>query len=315
MELTPEKIYEDYRNKNLDKNSTLELLFSIIENVDSDNVRIESVNVLEKIGIKNDKLFKFLENLLISDASERIRNAAAKVIKNNFIEKALPLLKWTMRYESAYDCIITVIETLVKLNTESSKSILINELEKLKKRKYLIADKKFTNKSFKKDLKKLLKIKKIEEFSLQEIAEILINYKTIAALKEKFYTVYYELENALVTKLDLSDIEYEVRGWKSEFKNNIKDLSEITGLKNLKSLKYLYLANNPIKDIKDLLELELLTHLYISNNNISDIKNLEYLKKMTNLSYLDITGNEIAKKINIHEFNPDLEIKLIKDYF
>ena len=111
-------------------------------------------------------------------------------------------------------------------------------------------------------------------------------------------------------KLDLSDIEYEVRGWKSEFKNNIKDLSEIPGLTHLKSLKYLYLSNNQISIIKDLVNLPELTQLYLSNNEIADEINLEYISMLPNLTHIDITGNELAKKVSCEDFKDNLHVKL-----
>ena len=40
-----------------------------------------------------------------------------------------------------------------------------------------------------------------------DLAQIIINYKIMSALTKKFYSVYFELENALVVKLDLADVE------------------------------------------------------------------------------------------------------------
>ena len=64
MDLTPEKIYEDFRKNNLDKSTAFELLISLIEHSDDDNIRVESIKNLEKIGIDNNKLFKLFENNL-----------------------------------------------------------------------------------------------------------------------------------------------------------------------------------------------------------------------------------------------------------
>jgi hypothetical protein len=176
--------------------------------------------------------------------------------------------------------------------------------------KYLLPGSNISNKPFRKDLKKLFKTKKIEHVSQSDLFDIVMNFKIIAALKSKFYSVYYELENAKVIKLDLSDIEYEVRGWKSEFKNNIKNLSEIPGLTHLKSLKFLYLSNNQISIIKDLVNLPELTQLYLSNNKIADEINLKYIKMLPNLTYLDITGNKLAKKVRCEDFKNNLHVKL-----
>jgi len=311
MELTPKRIYEEVTKKNLDISSAFKMLSSIIENSSNEDVRIESFKVLEKIGVIDNKSYKFIENLLISDSSWEIRNAAAYCLTEKFQNRAIQPLKWAIKYEEIYECLITIINSFVKLKTQESKQILIDEVKKIKKRKYLFSDAKVMNKLFKKQLKELFKNRKIEDFTHMELADIIINYKTIIALKKNFFNVYYELENGKVIKLDLSDVEFEVRGWKSEFNNNIQDLLDIPGLKNLKHLKYLYLSNNHISNIKALLELPNLSHLYISKNMLVEKQNIEYIKQMANqnhLRYINISGNKIVNQIVIQEFNPKLEI-------
>lgn len=309
MVLIPKKILEDYKNNNLNKQSAIKSLISLIENSDNDEIRVECLRNFEKIGIDGEKIFKFLENLLISDSSNDVRRVTAELIQKNFIKKALPVMKWAITYETDCDCLYYIINALKKINNEASKSVLIEEVRKIKKLKYLLPDSNISNKPFKKDLKKLFKAQKFEVLDL-ELADIIINFKIIAALKKKYYSVYYELENAKVIKLDLTDIEYEVRGWKSEFKNNIKELSEVPGLRYLKSLQFLYLSNNQITDLKYLLNLPELTHLYVSNNKIADSINLQYLKKMPNLTFLDISGNELVKKVNCDDFKEGPTVKL-----
>jgi len=310
MVLIPKKILEDYESNNLDRQSAIKSFISLIENSDNNEVRVECLRNFEKIGIKGEEIFKFLENLLISDLSNDVRTVTAELIRNNFIDKALPVMKWAIIYETNCECLYYVLSALKLINNEESRSVVIDEIKKIKKMKYLLPDSNISNKPFRKDLKKLFKTKKVEHYSQSELVDIIMNFKIIAALKNKFYSVYYELDNAKVVKLDLSDIEYEVRGWKSEFKNNIKDLSEISGLTRLKSLKYLYLSNNQISNIKDLVNLPELTQLYLSNNIIKDEINLEYIRMLPNLTYLDISGNYLAKKVSCEDFNDNLHVKL-----
>ncbi|MBD3211043.1 MAG: leucine-rich repeat protein [Candidatus Lokiarchaeota archaeon] len=108
----------------------------------------------------------------------------------------------------------------------------------------------------------------------------------------------------------MSDIEFEVRGWKAEFRNAIEDLSEITGLLNLQSLKHLDLSNNRIKDIKELASLKNLKYLFLANNQIEDEKNIKFLKGIKNLAYLDISSNKIAYCSDNFIFNKNIEIKV-----
>ena len=313
MEINPKKIYEDFKNNNIDRFTAAKLLKSLIENSDITSIRIESLTILEKLNLYDNNTFKFIENLLISDSNTRIRLTAANIIKNNFIEKGLDPMKWVIQYEIDIDCLKTILDTLVIIGNTESRLILINEIKKIRKEKYLDKSKRIDNKKFKRSIKKVLKERKDESFSHEELAQIIINFKVIAVLTQKFYSVYFELENALVVKLDLADVEYEVRGWKADFKNNITEISDITGLKYLKQLKYLDISNNLIKNVKDLLDVENLSYLLISNNKIADIENLDYFKKMTNLVYLDISDNEFVAKID--KQIETLDVKLRKFYY
>jgi len=313
MEISPEKIYDDIKAGNLDKTSAIESLISIVENSDIDDIRVKSLEILEKIDVNSDSIFKFLENLMISDSSGKIRNTAVFFIKKHFKDRAFNIMKWAIKYETDYDILVTIIKTLEDINSKESKVALIDELKRIVKVKYLDKERRIDNKKFKKSLKKLLREKSIDSITHSTLAEIAINFMTISLLTKKFYSVFFEVEKGLIVKLDLADVEYEVRGWKGDYKNNIRKISEITGLSNLKNLTELNISNNLIEDIKDLVLLEKLTHLYISNNKIKDLKNLAYLKKMTKLNYLDIAGNQISNHIDITEFK-NLELNLKKFY-
>ncbi len=314
MEQSPKKIYENFLEKNLDKHTAVDLLISIIENSDDDIERIKCVENLKKMGEKNDKIYKIFENLLLADTNEKVRNIAIEAIRDIFINRAFTPMKWAIEYESDYYCLVNIIKTLVNVNSLESKSILINEIQKISKIKYLDKAKRIDNKKFKKSLKSLLKSKKFESFSHNELADIIINFKTISELTKKFYSVYFELDNALVAKLDLADVEYEVRGWKADYKNNITDISEITGLKYLKYLTHLNISNNQLRSIHELIYLENLTHLYLFNNLIKDMKNVEYIKQIINLKYIDLAHNPIASYLTSQDFEK-IEVTLAKPYF
>ena len=126
---------------------------------------------------------------------------------------------------------------------------------------------------------------------------------------KNFYTLYYKVEDGLVTGLDLSDLGWNVNVWRQKYAERIEKISEIVGLMNLKHLKSLDLFNNRIRDVKDLIKLENLTHLYISNNKLN-IDNLKNFEKMDKLKFLDIHRNEIADSIEIQEIRKNLNVKI-----
>ena len=292
----------------MDKNTAIATLFSLIEDSDDIDIVINSINNLIKIDGKSENVFKLLENLLISDSNEEVRIISANLIKENYIDKALGPMKWAIQYESNYNCIKNVVGTLESINTNESRMVLINEIKRIKKKKYIDDAKQYNNKKFRRELKHLFKNKTLRNYTIRHLAEIIISFRTIEALIKKFYTVYYELEEGLVVGLDLSDLGWNVNVWKQPYAERIQDISEIIGLFDLTHLKKLDLSRNRIRDVKTLIKLKELTNLKISNNRIEEPENFDYFKNMKSLKFLDIRNNKIAEKINIKEFDKELEI-------
>ncbi|MFX0000538.1 MAG: hypothetical protein ACFE9Q_08865 [Candidatus Hodarchaeota archaeon] len=313
MDLTPKRIYEELGNSKINKFRAYDILISLIENSESEEIRISAIKYLEKIEVNPEHLFNLLENLLISDSNSEIRNRAAKFLKNSFLEKSFNTFKWVIKHETDYECLIIAIRSLEEINSNESKLILINEIKKITRIKILNKERKTENKKFKKVIKKFIKTKKLINFTHTELGEILINYLTIFNLINQYPNVYYELDpqNGLIRELDLSDyMEYEVKGTPFGWKNNIQSIKEIIGLKYLKKLKKIDLSNNLITDAKDLLNLKELTHLILRNNKIIEKENLNYFKRLSNLEFLDLRGNELAKKIKLNEFDPKINVLL-----
>ena len=313
MELNPIRIYEDYNNNRLDKSTAIKQLISIIENYDDDTTREDSIKVLDNIKLISENLFALFENLLLSDSSENIRNAAANYLSVNHLNRGLPVFIWSIQHEKSYNCLLTVVKALEKINSSESKNILVEQIKEIRKTHFISLEKSYENKRYKKALKPLIRRNKINTYSHKELGAILINFFTIKTLIEKIPNVYFELNstNLLVEKLDLSDyLEFEVKGTPWGWKNNIRKISEIPGLENLRYLKKLDLSNNQIENVEGLVNLKDLTHLVLSNNQISDIDNLKYLKQLSKLQFLDLCGNEIVKIIKKDDFNPNTRVLL-----
>ena len=147
-------------------------------------------------------------------------------------------------------CLITVIKLLGKIRNREIKLVLFTEVKKITKIRYLYKERRSKNRKFSKIIKKLIKTKKYDLFTHNELSKILINFLTITNLVKRFPNVFYELnqQTALVKELDLSDfLEYEVKGTPWGWRNDINSVSEIKGLKNLEDLEKLDLSNNKIR--------------------------------------------------------------------
>ena len=316
MDVNPQTILEDYNKKRIDKSTAIILLTSVIEDHDGEKYRLEAITILNTLKIKTKTLYEFFENIILSDSSEIIRNAAAKYMSTHFLEISLPVFQWVIQHETSYYCLVTVINSLAKIKSSESESILLEQLRKIRNINYLNVDKDYRNKRYRKALKSYFKRNSINKLSHKQLAAILINFLTVKNLIDEIPNVYFELddERLLIDKLDLSDyLEFEVKGTPWGWKNNIRSLSQITGLNNLRYLKTLDLSNNQIGDLEGISELRNLTHLVLLNNQISDRKNLEHINQLSNLQFLDLRGNSISKNVTNEIFNHNCRV-LLKKY-
>lgn len=315
MEQTPKKIYENYKNKDLDKNTAIEHLVAIIE--DSDNIknRVESIETLKKIDVKDERVFQLLENLLLSDSIEKIRIAAAEVISKNYIEKALKPMKWVLKHEESPNCLNIIYNTLIifikqleKLEDINLNNIIIDELKEIEQKDFKIC------------LNEIIKEKGIDNYSVKELIEILINYFTISYLERAYWRLNYKIESCRVVKLDFifKGITYLPEGIKhlSYLKKLILRYNQIFNLPEwIGSLSSLEILNLNVNNIKELPEsmgfLSNLRELYLWKNEISYLP--ETVTKLTSLEILNLRLNQLKnlpenigdlsslKELNLHD--------------
>ncbi|MFX0072678.1 MAG: hypothetical protein ACFFAO_16460 [Candidatus Hermodarchaeota archaeon] len=131
MYLIPGKVYDDFVKKRLDKDSASAILISLIENSKREFNRVESINILSQIGLKNLEIFKFLENLLVSDECERIRIAAFDALKHNFKLKAIIPVKYAIYKEKERFFLIKLIDFLAQIDPFSCREVLINKINEI----------------------------------------------------------------------------------------------------------------------------------------------------------------------------------------
>ncbi len=307
--VNPSKIIQEFKDHLITKKQAIDLLVAIIDNSNNNSIRGESLKSLDRIARRERFYFNFLENLAISEHDVKIRRYCLSIVKNYFYGKSLNLIRWILQNEKDYKCLINSIRTLIKINNEGAKALLYQCLEQIKRKDYLIEGINYPKNKFKESISDFLHSKKHDEISTCDAGEIIINYYTMVHLFQKFYTVYYDLENGVVTHLDLSDVGWNANLWRQKYSCWITDVSEITGLKNLRHLKSLDLSNNRIKYVKKLIQCKSLDTLILCNNRIEASINQQYFQQMHNLKYLDLSGNKIIKIMNPREY---LGIKLIR---
>ena len=221
MPLLPKAIYKDYINNDLEKSFAVELLLTLIDNAENLETRIESVNILDKIHINDEKTFKFLEHLLVSELNEDVRFLTFKVLKNNYLSKSLTPISWALEHESSLKCLIIGVLTIAEIDSEASRSYFLEKLNKS-----LLLKNKF-------NLNKLLKRKNFKEFSNKKLAEIIINNFILSFLHSTFGVIRFKVnDSALITDLDLSNVEsFDLSLTKLE-----RLLDSILSLDNIKNL-------------------------------------------------------------------------------
>ena len=84
--LSPEVINKALQIGELSKEKALDLLISLIESSGEAQIRSQSIETLEKVGMMGNRTFKVLENALVSDENALVRASAVKRIILNFID-------------------------------------------------------------------------------------------------------------------------------------------------------------------------------------------------------------------------------------
>ncbi len=115
LALTPEDVCYKVANNQLPKIAAMELLISILEESDGDEIRAKCIDAFSKLGLKTQKIYRIIENCLVSDKSALVRRAATRVLVKDFPKKNNYLvLKWAVNHE---DSVIVVKELLDLFNS------------------------------------------------------------------------------------------------------------------------------------------------------------------------------------------------------
>ncbi|MBD3341513.1 MAG: hypothetical protein GF353_20585 [Candidatus Lokiarchaeota archaeon] len=271
--LTPEKVYEQYIKNALNKSSAIELLISIIENSEKIDLRIQGIQELELVGADDNRAFHFLEQILLSDSIEEVRRQAAISLKRVFRNKSLDPMSWALKHEESpsplkviYKTLMEIINNLNKQDTEESKRILIDQINRIDQIDFKIA------------VNNLCLNKSLEKVNIDSLADILKNFFSYIYLRNTLWRIKFEIQECRILKINYPH-------------GNLQEFPE--ALKNLSSLEVIELTYNTIRRIpKWIGKLKKLKRISL-NSNFSFIKLPHSLGQLKNLKELSLWNNKV----------------------
>lgn len=127
----PLDICKKVASKQLTKNTAIQILISLIEESESERIRAESIIAFSKLAIYNQKIFKILENCLVSDNSSLVRMVAVRSIYQNFPKKDI---YFALNFATKYENSVIVVKQLFDLFNYTNDPLFILYKNELKKR-------------------------------------------------------------------------------------------------------------------------------------------------------------------------------------
>jgi len=123
--IAPVKILFEVKNSILSKIEATEMLISLFEGSDNENIRLNSLKAFQEIDFKSTKIFKLLENCLISDENQIVRSVAAKLLMHDYIKEGVNSLTWAIQHDKSPIVIKTFIDVLREI--ENNEFLLLKE--------------------------------------------------------------------------------------------------------------------------------------------------------------------------------------------
>jgi hypothetical protein len=126
--LSVEKIYNDSLNKSITKATASEMLITLVEESHDDIIRIKSIDFLGKLCLKDKKIFKILENVLISDENPLIRSVALEFLFKSYPNECYKTIKWMIENDHS-STVLRTIALLLKNNPDNTFQSLRDQLK------------------------------------------------------------------------------------------------------------------------------------------------------------------------------------------
>lgn len=284
--LLPKKIRNEILAGNLSKEKAADMLISLIEGSEDINTRVNSIKILETIEFRNDRIFKTLENYLISDEHAILRATAAEYIIINFLDESISPLNWVIEHDRS-PLVLKVFFDFQRKFEEENYDLILNRL-KLWKREFastLGIDPKESNFFF--DLEALF-------------AEDKKNYQ-IDPISYKNFQVLADFKGGepwlLINNDHVVSLNFNYYKWKF-IKDNITLIHSFSKLIDLdfyinylKKYSYKYILLSIIPD--SIGSLAYLEKLVLKKNGLGKIP--YSIKKLNHLRELDLSHNDLEE--------------------
>jgi len=289
--LSPETIYSNLRNKEIDRNVAYDQLISLIEGNNNPKIRSESISVLNQLKIFDPKLFKIIESSLLSDENQYVRRSAVNLIGHQFLKEGLDTLIWVVQHEKSPLVVKAIFDLNLEPNDTRFKSLNKELTEYLAKIALEVGIISYEAK-FILDLEALFA--QNEENSVLELT----SYKFYTKLKDvKLGEFWLTIEDKHIESLSLNYFNWRYVKRNPGLFISISNLQDPTIYLNL--LGKIHSTHNKNFRIPESISLlTKLRKLNLSNNNIIELQKSMFL--LTNLKYLDLSNNmldEIPKEI------------------
>lgn len=307
--LSPKTIYSGVINKEISKNIAVDQLISLIEGSNNAETRSESISILNKLSVSEPRIFKIIENSLLSDESPTVRSSAINLIGCQFLKEGIDTLTWVVQHDNSPLAIKAIFDLnldLANTHLKSLKRELDDYLEKIaltlgivhnEARFILDLEEKFacTEEKYELELGSYKLFTKLKDQKLGEFW-LTIKKKHIEALSFNYFNWRYlkQKPSMFDSISDLQDPIVYLNLLRKFHLNHVEDFLIPKSISLLKKLKKLNLSKNNIRFLpKSLFLLSKLKYLDLSYNMLSEIP-----KEITILKFLDtlrIHNNQISK--------------------
>ena len=262
--LNPNSIYQKTIKNKITKFEAIEFLISIIEKSDDTSLRLESLNVLNKLNVRNRAIFKIIESCLISDEYEDIRIISAEIILSNYLEVGLKSLEWAILNDKSSK-LLSLLGSMIKNRqsylSEALNQIYFQRLEQIALKYNLIPE----EVPFLLDLG--LNINNSNILYWNSVNRVLYDENIVCIIKDKhILELSLSLRNQLPSSISLlKNLKY--LNLSCNYLTNLPDsLSELSRLENID------LSWNDFKIVPDVLsDLKSIEKINFRNNNIQEL--------------------------------------------